>query len=600
MKFISVSRVSILLLAACCTALAEDGGAVYQKYCAQCHDKGVGRAPQLLTLSLSTPEQVLAALTTGKMAAQGKALTAAESRSVAMFVTGKSFGSEDVAKQGACAAPAPFDKPFSGAYWNGWGVDLSNRRMQPAAMAGLPADQVPQLKLKWAFGFPGGGRAFAQPTVVGGRIFAGSDSGKVFSLDAATGCTYWMFKAEGSVRTAISIGPVSTKWVAYFGDQRGQAYGVDAATGALLWKVRVEDHPAAMITGAPALYEGRLYVPVSSYEEVTGASPRYECCKFRGSVIALDAATGKQIWKTYTIAEAPHPVRKNKQDTQLWGPSGAAVWSSPTIDPKRHAIYVVTGDSYSDPPAHTSDAFLALDIDTGKLLWSRQLTEGDSYVVGCPAGDNCPEAKGPDFDFGCSPNLVDLPNGKRALVAGQKSGMVHALDPDQQGEVLWQTRVGKGGPLGGVEWGNASDGKNVYVAVSDHYATKDLSEAGGMFALRLSTGERVWSTPAPPCASGKSACSPAQSAAVTVIPGAVFSGSLDGHLRAYATADGKIIWDVNTAVEYQAVNGVKAKGGSLDGPGPVVVGGILYVNSGYGLFGEMPGNVLLAFSVDGK
>jgi len=599
-EFMAASRISILLLASCTAGLAQDGGAVYQKYCAQCHDKGAGRAPQLLTLSLSTPERVMAALTNGKMAEQGKALTPAEARSVAIFVTGgKSFGSEAPAQQGVCAEPAPvFDKPFADPYWNGWGVDPSNRRMQPAAMAALRAEQVPQLKLKWAFGFPGAGKAFAQPTVVGGRIFAGGDSGKVYSLDAHTGCMYWTFKADGPVRSAISIGPVGAKWVAYFGDQRAQAYAVDAATGALLWKVRVEDHPAAMITGAPALYDGRLYVPDSSYEEVTGAAPKYECCKFRGAVTSLDAATGKQIWKSYTIAEAPHPVRKNKVGTQLWGPSGAGVWSSPTVDPKKRAVYVVTGDSYSDPPARTSDAFLAFDMDTGKLLWSRQLTAGDAFNLGCPTGDNCPEAKGPDFDFGCSPNLVDLPNGKRALVAGQKSGMVHALDPDQQGEVLWSVRVGKGGPLGGVQWGNASDGQNVYVAVSDHYATKNLSEAGGMFALKLATGERVWYTPPPGC--GKANCSPAQSAAVTVIPGVVFSGALDGHLRAYSTVDGRIMWDVDTAVDYRAVDGVKAKGGSLDGPGPVVVDGTLYVNSGYGMFGEMPGNVLLAFSVDGK
>jgi polyvinyl alcohol dehydrogenase (cytochrome) len=281
------------------------------------------------------------------------------------------------------------------------------------------------------------------------------------------------------------------------------------------------------------------------------------------------------------------------------GPSGAGVWSSPTIDPKQHAVYVTTGDAYSDPVPRTSDAFLAFDMDTGKLLWSRQLTEGDAYNLGCPTGDNCPEAKGPDFDFGCSPNLVDLPNGKRALIAGQKSGMVHAVDPDQQGEILWQTRVGKGGPLGGVQWGNASDGQNVYAAVSDHFATKDPKEGGGMFALKIGTGEKVWSTQPPKCGD-KPGCSSAQSAAVTVIPGVVFSGSLDGHLRAYSTTDGRIIWDVDTAMDYKVVNGVKAKGGALDGPGPVVVGGILYVNSGYGIFGEMPGNVLLAFSLDGK
>ena len=602
MESIAAPRISVLVLTALLTAgapaFAQDGAAIYQKQCAQCHDKGVGRAPQLLTLSLLTPERALAALTTGKMAEQGKALTPAEIRAVSMFVTGKSFGADQPVTEGQCAAAPAFDQPFAGPYWNGWGVDSSNRRMQPAAMAGLTAAQVPALKLKWAFGFPGGGKAFAQPTVVGGRLFAGSDTGKVYALDAAGGCIIWMFKADAPVRSAITIGPVGAKWAAYFGDQRAQAYAVDAATGTLLWKVRVEQHPAAMITGAPALYQDRLYVPDSSYEEVTGGSSKYECCKFRGAVTALDAATGKVIWKTYTIAEEPHPVRKNKQGTQLYGPAGAAVWSSPTIDPVRHAVYVTTGDSYSDPPARTSDSFLALDMDTGKLLWSRQLTSGDAFNLACPSNDNCPEAKGPDFDFGCSPNLVTLPNGKRALIAGQKSGMVHALDPDQQGEVLWQTRVGKGGPLGGVQWGNASDAQNVYAAVSDHFAAKDPQDAGGIYALKLETGARVWY--APPVHCTRPNCSPAQSAAVTVIPGVVFSGSLDGHLRAYATADGSIIWDVDTIAEYKTVNGVKAKGGSLDGPGPVVVGGTLYVNSGYGMFGETPGNVLLAFTVDGK
>ncbi len=605
MGFAAASGVSIFVLAGCAAVWAQEGGAtgtgssVYQKHCAQCHDKGVGRAPQLLTLSLSTPEAVIAALSTGKMAEQGKSLTTAEAREVAQFVTGKTFGADATAIQGACTTPAPaFDRPFSGAYWNGWGVTPENRRMQPAAMAGLRPEQVPQLKVKWAFGFPGAGKAFGQPTVVAGRIFTGSDAGRVYSLDAATGCIRWTFKADASVRSAISIGPVGKKWVAYFGDQKAQAYAVDAATGELLWKTRVDQFPAAMITGAPALYEGRLYVPTSSYEEVTGAAPKYECCKFRGAVTALDASTGQQVWKSYTIAEEPQPVRKNKVGTQLWGPSGAGVWSSPTIDAKKHAVYVTTGDAYSDPVARTSDSFLAFDMATGKLLWSRQLTEGDGYNLSCPTGYNCPETKGPDFDFGCSPNLVDLPNGKRALIAGQKSGMVHAVDPDQQGELLWSVRVGRGGALGGVQWGNASDSQNVYAAVSDHYATKNLKEAGGMWALKLASGEKVWNTPAPECS--KTACSPAQSAAVTVIPGVVFSGSLDGHLRAYSTTDGRIVWDVDTAIDYQAVNGVKAKGGSLDGPGPVVVGGTLYVNSGYGMFGEMPGNVLLAYSVDGK
>ncbi|MFN7996211.1 MAG: PQQ-binding-like beta-propeller repeat protein [Bryobacteraceae bacterium] len=613
------SRGLLALLFMCAAAYSQDGAAAYKEHCAQCHDKGVQRAPQLGALKALSPESILEALTSGKMAEQGKSLTTSERRAVAMFVSGKAFGTTEAANQGACSGTTPpLEDPLTGPHWNGWGVGPSNDRFQPAAMAGLTAAQAPRLKLKWAFGYAGVLRASGQPTVAAGRVFVGSEQGRVYALDATSGCTSWSFKADANVRTAMSIGRLGQKWALYFGDQRAQAYAVDAATGSLIWKVRVEAHPAAVITGAPALYRGRLYVPFSSYEEVTGANPKYECCKFRGGVTALDAESGKQIWRSYTIPEEPRPVRKNKQGTQLWGPSGAGVWSSPTIDPKKHVIYVTTGDSYSDPAANTSDAFVAFDMETGKMLWSRQLTSGDAFNVGCPNGDNCPESKGPDYDFGCSPALVDLPNGKRALIAGQKSGMVHALDPDQQGEVLWQKRVGQGGSLGGVQWGVAADRRNVYVALSDFkiaymgtarpganrtvfgtFASPDSKAGGGTFALDLATGERAWYT-APPGCGDKPGCSPAQSAAVTAVDGVVFSGSLDGHLRAYSSADGKILWDVDTARDYETVNGVPGKGGSIDGPGPVIAGGTLYVNSGYGFFGGMPGNVLLAFTVDGK
>jgi polyvinyl alcohol dehydrogenase (cytochrome) len=368
------------------------------------------------------------------------------------------------------------------------------------------------------------------------------------------------------------------------------------------------------------LFEARLYVPASSTEEVAGADPNYSCCQFRGSVTALDAANGKTIWTSYTIPEEPKPTRKNKRGVQLYGPSGAGVWSAPTIDAAKRVIYITTGDSYSDPPAHTSDAFLALDLDTGKILWSRQMTEGDAFTIACgnPAlEESCPQAKGPDFDFGSSPILVTLPNGRRALIAGQKSGVVHAIDPDQQGEVLWQTRLGHGSALGGIQWGSATDGTNVYAALSDvgfrsvpagtpgsrpglfGNISLDPQSGGGLFALKVTTGERVWTTPHPGCGD-RPGCSPAQSAAVTAIPGVAFSGSLDGHLRAYSTTGGRIIWDVDTSREYQTVDGVAGTGGSIDGPGPVIVGGMLYVNSGYALFGGSPGNVLLAFSLDGK
>lgn len=595
---------------------AADGAALYKENCASCHDGGVDRAPNRDALRGMTAERVLDALEFGPMVSMASRRTAQERRTIAEYVTDKKLGQDLQTTPPASAmcptGPAPFS--IDGPVWNGWGVALANTRFQPAGAAGFTAAQVPRLKLKWAFGFPGDLSANAQPVIAGGRVFVGSDGGTIYSLSAATGCIHWYYRAPSAVRAAMTIARLddapASRYVVFAGDRAGNAYAFDAASGALIWKTRVDSFPLARVTGSPAFYRGRLYVPVASGEEGAGSLPTYECCKFRGSVVALDAATGKQIWKTYTIAEEPHPTKKNKAGTQLFGPSGAPIWSAPTIDTKRNALYVTTGDNYSDPPTRTSDAFLAFDLATGKLLWSRQTTPNDAYVVACrmPDKTNCPESNGPDLDFASAPILVDLPNGKRALVAGQKSGIVHAVDPDQQGELLWQTRVGEGGSLGGVQWGSAADASNVYVALSDVGRVKlwysqntdvDPQRGGGMFALRLSDGKRVWYTPAPGCGDRKR-CSPAQSAAVSAIPGVAFSGSVDGHIRAYSTADGAILWDIDTAGPQKTVNGVRARGGSIDGPGPAIAGGLLVVNSGYATNGGMPGNVLLAFSVDGN
>jgi polyvinyl alcohol dehydrogenase (cytochrome) len=619
--------VMVLALVATAPARAQstsaiDGQAIYRERCVGCHEAGATRAPDLATLRQMSPDRVLTALRSGSMSTQAEGLSAGQLDGLSRFVAGTASVQATALPNGACAeTSAPLADALARPHWNGWGADLSQHRFQPAAMAQLGAQDVPRLKLKWAFGFPGATRAQAQPTIMGGALFVGSQTGKVYALDADTGCTYWTFDAGAGVRAAITIGARGQGWSAYFGDQRGNAFALDAVTGQLRWKTHIDAHRAAMVTGAPALAGGVLYVPVSSYEEVTGASPRYECCSFRGSLVALDAESGKVLWQSYTIHEPAAPVRKNALDVQLWGPSGAPIWSSPTVDPDRHMIYATTGDSYSDPAADTSDAFMAFRMETGELAWSRQMTRGDAYTVACVGPDrtNCPQAKGPDLDFGSSPILVNLPDGRRMLIAGQKSGMVHAIDPDRQGAILWQQKVGRGGTLGGVQWGSAVDQDNVYVAVSDvtvRLAAEgkagaqkalygggnfllDSDRGGGIYALELMTGKIVWQTAHPGCGDVPG-CSPAQSAAVTAIPGVVFSGGLDGHLRAYATSDGRIIWDVDTKGDYSTVNGIAAHGGSLDGPGAVIVGGTLYVNSGYANFGTAPGNALLAFSVDGK
>ena len=616
------SRLGSLTGAVCCLALllssgssaaAEDGASLYQQLCASCHDSGTERAPARDALQAMTPERVLAALENGPMLSMAAGRTGVERRAIAEFVAGKAFSqplSTTPSPQAMCRATENGGaNPLSGPLWNGWGVNTSNTRYQEAAAAGLGAADVARLKLKWAFGLPGELSVDAQPTVAGGRLFIGTQSGTVYALSAATGCVHWLFQAAAAVRAAVTVGRIGRRYAAFIGDRAGTVYAVDASNGTLLWKTKVDDHAFARVTASPTFYNGRLYVGVASGEETAGVMPDYQCCRFRGSLVALNAATGKQIWKTFTIAEEALPTNKNSAGTQLWGPSGAPIWSSPAIDVRRNAVYVTTGNNYTGPPTRTSDAFVAFDQRSGKMLWSRQMTAADDWNGSCrfEGKINCTNGAAPDFDFASPPILVNLPNGRRALVAGQKSGVVHAIDPDREGQILWQERVGVGGINGGVQWGSAADGANVYVALSDigrvnvpnsQATVPDPNTGGGLFALRLETGQRVWHAPPASCA-GRPRCSPAQSAAVSAIAGVAFSGSVDGHLRAYSTADGRVVWDVDTARQYETVNGVPARGGSLNVAGPAISGGMLFVDSGYVQNG-MPGNVLLAFSVDGK
>ena len=590
-----------------------DAASLYARDCARCHDAGSRdiRAPGRDVMKGMSAEAIVGALDSGAMAPLARNLSPSERQAVAEYLTGnpiaRTTAASALARAGRClGAPPAFSRPFDVPGWNGWGADLANRRFQPAEAAGLTPQNVGRLKLKWAFGFAGAVSANAQPTVVGGRVFVGGGDRKVHALDAKTGCLLWAFEPDAPVRTAIMIAREDSTggYAAYFGDIRANAYAVDAATGALLWKKKLDDHPAARVTGAPTFFAGVVYLPVSSIEEATGARSDYQCCTFRGSVVALDARTGERLWKTYSIPDEPRPTTKNVAGAQLYGPSGAAIWSSPTIDVERHAVYAAIGNSYSNPPAATSDAVLALDLKTGQMLWHQQLTANDAYIVGCPSGTtiNCPDNHGPDHDFGQSPILTRLADGRRVLAIAQKSGVVHALDPDHQGKILWQTRVGKGGTLGGSQWGSAVDRDRIYVATSDVRFLSarpfrlDPLAGGGLFGLDLASGKVTLTIPPVPCGE-RSQCSPALSAAVTVIPGVVFSGGVSGILRAYATADGSLLWEADTARDYAAVNFVLAHGGAMDGPGPTIVDGMLYVTSGYGLWGGRPGNVLLAFSV---
>jgi len=570
-------EVKVIFVLAAVAALAQTPEAAFQSRCATCHNVGnLLGAPPPETLRKMSSKAILAALETGRMSSIGAGLTAAERQLVAKIGSGEP--SVSVAR---CTGT-----PRSNGEWNGW-ADAANTRF--AKSSGLTPQTVPKLKLKWAFGFPGATTAFGNPSVTGGRVFVGDANGVVYALDARTGCTYWSYNAAAGVRAAPVVGGQSV----FLGDLRGNVYALNLVTGALLWKVRADDHPMTVITGSPKLDAGRLYVPLSGRDEsIAAINPSYECCTFRGSVVALDSSSGKRIWQAYTIRDEPKVTGQNAKGTKTSGPSGAVPWSSPTLDTKARVLYIGTGVNYSNPPTDTSDAILAFDMDTGRLLWSRQLTAADSYNFACGAEDNtnCPKLPFVDYDFGHSPVLRN-----RVLFAGDKGGTVYALDADQRGKLLWKQKIASGGVNGGFMWGAASDDQVAYIGISDFTPGKP-EIGGGLVAFQLKTGEKLWMTPAPkPACIGTPGCSAAQPAPVTAIPGVAFLGSSDGHLRAYETAKGGIIWDFDTARDFQTVNGANAHGGSIISTGAVVAGGMLYVTSGYGGNG-MPGNVLLAFS----
>lgn len=572
---------------------------IYQLRCAACHDKPTARIPPRTQIVKRSTEDVVLAMTTGTMKQWAEGLTSAQINGVAIYLTGKSpTPPASATNENLCQEAAP-PLTLNELQWNGWGRDLDNSRYQPKP--GISAADVPRLKVKWAWRHPGP-MATGQPTIIGKRLFVTTEAGQLFSLNAETGCTYWSIKAGAGLRSAITVGALpDAKFALYFGDLRGNMHSVDADTGEVIWKTKLEDHRLSRITGSPVLFRNKLYVPVSSIEEVAGREAKYECCKFRGSLVALDAQTGKVLWKSFTVQEEPKPFKKNSAGTQMYGPAGGAIWSAPTIDPRRKLIYVATGNSYTDVPTGHSDAIMAFDLETGSLKWANQVTPKDNFLVGCrqPGVGNCPEDAGPDHDFGSSPILRTLANGKQVLLAGQKSAVIYALDPDKGGKILWQVRLGGGGALGGIEWGFAADERNVYVPVAD---TTGPQRKPGLTALQISTGKQLWHVPAPAanCSWGQARCNNSQSAAATLIPDVIFSGTVDGHLRAYATKDGTIIWDVDTALPIATVNGGLTSGGALDGGGPTIANGVLYTNSGYGRIVGQPGNLLLAFTVDGK
>jgi len=585
---------------------ALPGKPLYIEHCAGCHEAQVYKAPHTTWLELMSPQVLYRSITEGIMQSQAAHLSDGDKQHIVEYITQMRLGDPDAGPEVAwCDASASIFTSLDESQLTGWGHDT--RRYVSSEAAGFDRSQVSALELKWSFGFPASTRARSQPTIGMGAVFVGSQDGTVYAFDLETGCVRWTYAARAEVRTGITLGKRGPDGAAtaYFGDIIANLYAVDATTGELVWQTSPDEHHSATLTGTPAYAAGKLYVPVSSLEVVTAANPEYACCTFRGHVMAVDAADGSVIWDSYAIPDPPASVGTTSVGTDMLGPSGAPVWTSPTVDVAKNLLIFGTGENYSSPADTNSDAVIAVALDTGERLWSRQTFPGDAWNVACMMADNpnCPEEDGPDYDQASSPLLVDIGEGKTVVVAGQKDGRVFALDWETGENKLWEVKLGRGSIQGGVHFGMAADGTTVYVPINDMNDTRngewldpELARPG-VSAVNAVTGEVLWShVQENVCGEGRPFCDPGVSAAITATDGAVIAGHLDGIIRIYDRDSGEIIWSYNTTAPVTGTNGVIARGGGMSGSGPALGAGHMVINSGYGLYNHEAGNALLVFA----
>jgi len=589
---------------------ALPGKALYIENCAGCHEAQVYKAPHTTWLELMSPQVLYRSLTEGIMQSQAAHLPDTDKQHIVEYITQMRLGDPNAAPEVTwCEGDAATFTALDPTRLTGWGHDTS--RYVGADIAGFSRAEAPDLELKWSFGFPASTRARSQPTIAMGAVFAGSQDGTVYAFDLDTGCVRWTFAARAEVRTGITLGHRGPDQLptAYFGDIIANLYAVDAVTGELVWQTSPDDHHSATLTGTPAFSGGNLYVPVSSLEVVTAANPEYACCTFRGHVMAIDGDDGSMIWDSYAI---PNPASEGgitSVGTAMLGPSGAPVWTSPTIDEAKNLLIFGTGENYSSPADTNSDAVIAVRLDTGERLWSRQTFPGDAWNVACMMADNpnCPDEDGPDYDQSSSPLLIDVGNGETRVVAGQKDGRVFALDWQTGQNKLWEVKLGRGSIQGGVHFGMAAAGSTVFVPINDMNDTRNgewldpETARPGISAVDATTGEVLWShVQENVCGEGRPFCDPGISAAVTAIDGAVVAGHLDGIIRIYDADSGDIIWSYDTTLPVTGTNGVTAKGGGMSGSGPAIADGHMVINSGYGLYNHEAGNALLVFAPASK
>jgi len=612
-------------------ASEHPGKAIYDRACSACHNNPEAtKSPALDVLHRMSYRTVSYALTEGKMKLQASTLSAAEKKTVTDYLIGRDKSNDEWVARMMCPAErrkVDLDKPATVA---GFGFDKHNHRHLTRAQSGLATSDFPDLELAWSLAFPQVTTLRSQPAVVGSTMFLPvGEAAQLLAIDVSQRepCLQWVYESELPLRTSAAYGEVGGRKVLVVGDAAANIHMIDAATGVRLWQQSVQLFPLSLTTGTPIIHDERVYAPISQYEITLGANENHECCKTHGAVVALDGKTGEKIWIARTMEEAK-PVRDRGDGKMLWGPSGAPIWNSPAIDAKRGLLYVGTGEATSEPAAQTTDAVLAIDLADGSIRWVFQATENDIFLTGCTPSRpqtaeggaattrrqslNCPQSSVfRDVDFGASIVLGKRADGSDVLFAGQKSGTLWALNPDD-GTLLWRQDFGEGSPLGGIHWGIAFDGERVFAPINRPYGFSAGSSAPrtqkpGIHGVNASTGEVLWTFAAEPDCSGDRqarvrGCSNniGLSGAPTVIDGAVVEGALDGYLRVFDSKTGTVLFKFDTAQEFDTFNGVPGTGGAIDNASIVAANGQLFVTSGYGMFGQPPGNVLLAFRPKGR
>ncbi len=593
------------------------GEMVYAERCAACHDAEQAdaslRAPTHAALMNMSPAQIRFALTSGKMKTQSEGLDRLDLHFLVDYLAPGGSEGYSVPETAMCtSADISVANPVS----VGFGGDRSNTRYFGPEKTSVTAQNVGSLERVWAFGLPAASDARSYPVVTQDTLFLGVSSGHVFALDRVSGCVKWHVDGAIALRSALSLATVRGKPAIVYMDAGTGVHALDAKTGDRIWSKHAGVMSEQMGTGGITQSGNRLFVPLSATDVGAAMDPAYECCKGHGAVTALDADTGERLWVSHMTEDA-QPTTISSVGTQLYGPSGAPVWTTPAVDPENGRVYIGTGENTSAPSTDTSDALMALDMKTGEKIWVYQALEQDNFNMACSSmrgdGPNCPDPKGPDFDFGGAVTFTTLPDGREVVVAGQKSGVVHVVDA-ATGALIWKRKVATGTALGGIHWGVGVSPDTVYAPSNDPaFPIPGYVPKPGLFALDLATGEPKWSFDAKRgCAfdfmtAGQNPepwpeCSMffGLSAPPAIGESVVLAGSTDGKLRAFDTVSGEMLWSDDTVEPHDTINGVPAHGGAIDAAGPMLAGDMVFVQSGYAAFNQMPGNVLIAYRLAGE